>query len=247
MKKQLLVILICALAFILLTACSQPEPPVQTQEIGDPVPMEYVLSNSDLTAEDFEGVDYEAFMNEMGLGTANIDEKLRLVPTLLEIHKKDLEREQLYGPYIDYSVIPQQAKGRLKEEDFDNIDVIICGDYDGDFNCALVIDFTTGKVYSGMGNFLEYCDDRYVTATLTDDDREWLISTFSESSITSWRRSYNGTNACTTGYAGRSFAFRLTDGRCVCYSSSGVRFSGAPADMGILCDKLFERFPMDYE
>jgi len=114
MKKHLITILIAVLALFLLTACSQSEPPVQPKEIGDPVPMEYVLSNSDLTAEDFEGVDYEAFMNEMGLGTANIDDKLRLVPSALEHYKEKLERERLYGPYIDYSVIPQQAKGILK-------------------------------------------------------------------------------------------------------------------------------------
>ena len=235
----MLTIFIASLAVLLLTACSQPE------DIGDPVPMEYVLSNSDLTAEDFEDVDYEAFMNEMGLGTANIDDKLNLVPSSLEYYKKKLERERLYGPYIDYIVIPQQAKGILKEEDIDNIEVIICGDYDGAFNRTLVIDFTTGKVYSGMDVPLDRCDDSFVTATLTDDDREWLISTFSESSITSWRRSYNGTNAGTTGYAGTSFAFRLTDGRCVSYSADGVRFSGAPAEMGVLCNKLFERFPED--
>lgn len=243
---RLAAVLLAAL-LLLLTACSQTEPQNQSEEIGDPVPMEYILSNTDLTAEDFEGVDYEAFMNEMELGTANVDEHLHLIPSSLEYYKKKLERERLYGPYIDYSVIPQQAKGRLNEEDIDNIEVIICGDYDGDFNQTLVIDFTTGKVYSGMGDFLDRCDDSCVTAHLTDDDREWLISTFSESNITSWRRRYNGTNACTTGYAGTSFAFRLTDGRCVSYSSSGVRFSGRPAEMGLLCRELFERFPVNYE
>lgn len=240
----MLTVLIAALAMLLLTACSQAEPPAELpEEIGDPVPMAYILSTTDLAAEDFEGVDYEAFMNEMELGTANIDEHLNIIPSLLGFYKEKLERERLYGPYIDYSVIPQQAKGRLKEEDIDNIEVIICSDYDGDFNRRLIIDFTTGKVYSGMGLSLDSCNDSCVTATLTDDDREWLISTFSESSITSWRIRYNGTNACTTGYAGTSFAFRLADGRCVSYSSSGVIFSGRPAEMGLLCRELFERFP----
>lgn len=234
-------ILLAAL-LLLLTACEQTEPP---EEIGDPVPMEYILSNTDLTAEDFEGVDYEAFMNELEFGTANIDEHIRLVPRLLNFYKEDLERERLYGPYIDYSVIYQQAEGRLKEEDFDNIEVIICNDYDGDFNRTVVIDFTTGKVYSGIGDFLERCNYSRVTAHLTDDDREWLISTLSESSITSWRRRYTGTNACTTGYAGSGIAFRLTDGRCVSYTSSGVLFSGRPAEMGLLCNEIFKRFPED--
>lgn len=246
MKKQLLVILISTLALLLLTACSQPEPPVQPEEIGDPVPMEYILSNTDLTEADFEGVDYEAFMNEMELGTANIDEHLHLVPRVLEFYKEKLERERLYGPYIDYSVIYQQAEGRLKEEDFENIEVIICNDYDGSFSRTVVIDLTSGKVYAGIGDFLERCDDSRVTAELTQDDREWLIRTLSESGITSWRTRYKGTNACTTGYAGKSVAFRLSDGRCVSYSSSGVRYSGAPGNMGVLCREIFVRFPEDY-
>ncbi|MBE6753637.1 MAG: hypothetical protein E7559_04700 [Ruminococcaceae bacterium] len=245
MKKHLVAMLIAVLAVLTLTACSKQTEQI-SEDIGDPVPMEYILSNTDLTAEDFEGVDYEAFMNEMGYGTENIDEHLRLVPRLLAFYKEDMEKERLYGPDIDYSVIYYQAEGTLKEEDLDNIEVIICNDYDGDLSRTVVIDLTTDKVYAGIGDFISRCNDSCVTAKVTQGDREWLSDTISDSGITSWKRRYKGTNACTTGYAGTSIAFRLNDGRCVSYSSSGVRFSGMPAEMSILCRDIMNRFPEDY-
>ncbi|MBE6753636.1 MAG: hypothetical protein E7559_04695 [Ruminococcaceae bacterium] len=247
MKKYLVAMLIAVLAVLTLTACSKQTEQI-SEDIGDPVPMEYILSNTDLTAEDFEDVDYEAFMSEMGLSMANIEDKIRMVPLLLELYIIYEEEERLYGPKIDYTTIYDNARGRLKEEDLDNIEVVICDYHEGfheDRNECIVLDYSTNKVYSyNRSSFLCCCNDAYLTSKLSQSDRDWLIGVLEESEITSWKKEYIRDTDVLDGGFSLEFAFRLNDGRCVRYVAVDD-VNGMPDGMFYLFSKLSERFFAD--
>lgn len=258
MKNRLLVLLI-ALCVFLLTACSQPvqsggavstDAAPKAARVADitvtPITAEYLLANTELTEEDLDGIDFDGFLEFCGASYAEqITDTLNLIPSNLRYYKEQLEEERLYGPKLDFSVIWRQAEGTLTDEDLDDIEVVICNDYDGNLSQTVVIDFTTGKVYSGYSDFYKECDDRYLTSKVTQYGRDWLIDALSSRGITSWKTSYEGSNAGTTGHAGMSVAFRLADGRCISYSSNGVHSSSRPVDMILLCRDIIAVFHAD--
>lgn len=231
--------LISALAVLLLTACSQPEPPVQPEEIGGPVPMEYVLSNTDLTEADFEGIDFDAFMNRYGLHTANIDENLNLIPDLVIFYREELAK----GPVVDYSVIYEGAEGTLSEADLNNLEVMLWDYHEGNLNQYMVMDFTTGNVYySYFEDAIDSCSSDYLVTTLSEQELDGIKTLLLKNGIIEWENDYTGTNEGTTGQHSIGFAFRLTDGRCVSYSASGAINPSMPMQMEVLSQEFIDRF-----
>ncbi|MBE6753638.1 MAG: hypothetical protein E7559_04705 [Ruminococcaceae bacterium] len=245
MKKYLIAILIAALAVMMLVACSQPESPAQPQppemleQIGDPVPMEYIISNTDLTAEDFVGIDYDAFMNRYGLHSANIDENLNLVPDLLVFYREEMAQ----APSVDYSVIYENASGTLSEADIDSVEIMLWDYHEGNLNRYMVMDFTTGNVYySYYEDVIDRCTDEYFVTALSPQELNSIRTQLLENSITQWENDYTGTSEETTGHHSVGFAFRLTDGRCINYSASGVVNPDMPVQMELLSQVFIDRF-----
>ena|GEM_PF-1491631 len=206
---------------------------------SQPVTLEYILSHTDLSAEDFSGIDINAFMNRYGLDSGNIDENLNLIPDLIKFYRDELAAE----PTIDYSVIYQNSEGTLSEQDLDKLDALAWDYHEGNFNQYMVIDFSSGKVYSSWDEeVIVACNDSLKVADLTQEDRDWLKDILLQNEVASWKNEYEGTNEDTTGHHSVGFAFRLTDGRCVSYVAYGVINPNMPMQMEVLSDALRDRF-----
>lgn len=205
------------------------------------ITIEDVLAASDLTEEDFAGIDPKDFFDTYEIFSHNYEENLNLFPDLLMFYREDMKKL----PTVDYSAVYALAYGTLAEEDLDNIEIMIFESHEDIENKYVIIDFSENKVYSSRhSEMIECCSDSYLTSTLTQADREWIREVLAESGITSWKNRYIGTSEGTTGHFGIGFDFRLTDGRCVSYSAGGVYNSGMPMEMLKLnrdmCDRFFE-------
>jgi len=203
------------------------------------ITIEDVLAVSDLTKEDFAGIDPKDFFDANGLFSHNYEEKLRLIPTLLKFYRENMGKL----PTVDYSAIYSLAYGTLAEEDLYNIEVIVFEYHEDIENKYVVIDYSENKVFSSRrSEMFEQCSDSYLTSTLTQTDRKWIRKALDESGITSWKNRYIGTSEGTTGHFSIGFHFRLTDGRCVSYSANGVYNPEMPIEMLTLNRDMCERF-----
>jgi len=205
---------------------------------SQPVTLEYIISNSELTAEDFEGVDLNDFLEKNGLNSSNIKDKMRLVPRLLQFYKKDLTGEKPR----DFSFIFDEADGKLSESDLDKLDIMLLEYHESDFNQYMVIEFSSGNVYMSMKDIISSCYEENKVAVLTQEDRDWLKDILLQNEVASWKNEYEGTNEDTTGHHSVGFAFRLTDGRCVRYVADGVINPNKPRQMEALNNALRDRF-----
>lgn len=203
-----------------------------------PVSLEYLIEYSNLGAGDLEGIDHEAFLQYHGVHTDNIGEFQRnWFSKMLDHYKFVLEEERWAETAVDYQYLFDQAEGRLSPDDLGSIDVIYYSYAEGTYYESVVIDYSTGKVYFSDDKI----DDRDVIAHTGDGDREWLRDVLEQSGITEWQNEYDGTSEGTTGHFGMSFAFRLSDGRCVSYTADGV-LGYKPSGMFLLYDALSGRY-----
>ena len=205
---------------------------------SQPVTLEYILSHTDLTAEDFSGIDFNDFTKKMEINSSNIDEYINYIPRLLQFYKKDLVAEKPR----DFSYIYDEADGKLSESDLDKLDIMLLEYHESDFNQYMVIEFSSGNVYMSMKDIISTCYEGNKVATLTQEDREWIREALITNEVASWDNEYKGTSQGTTGHFAVGYAFRLTDGRCVSYVASGVRNSGMHAGMNLLSIDLIDRF-----
>jgi len=207
--------------------------------IGESVPMEYILSNTDLTAEDFKGIDYNAFMNLYGLHSTNIDENLNLIPDLLVFYREELAK----APTVDYSIIYENTYGTLTEADLDNLEIMLWDYHEGNLNQYMVIDFTSGDVYySYFDDVITNCCTDYLAITLSSQELDDIRNRLLENGITQWENDYTGTDEGTTGHHYVGFAFLLTNGRCVSYRADGAINPDMPMQMEVLSQEFIDRF-----
>jgi len=212
---------------------------IQVQNIDcHRITVEDVMAISDLTEEDFAGIDPVDFFDTMGIYSHNLEEDINLIPRLLEFYREDLDTV----PGINYELIYTMAYGRLTEEDIDNVEVVLCSYHDGSYNEYIAIDLVTGNVYSSMRDFFDNCTDSYLSCRLTPEGKQWVKDLLIHYKVASWGNRYEGTSEGTTGHFGVSFAFRLADGHCVKYGAGGVMNSGMPREMPALQQTLSEQF-----
>ena len=228
------------LAALLLTGCAggaQPDNPSQKGET-DPMELtlEYVLNNSDLTAADFEGVDFADFVAQYELTQESLEEYD--IAAVLAMYKRGLAEPEA----VDYTVIFDKAEGTLKEEDLSRVTTVVWEQREGNGNITMVIDGETGVVYYGYGDFLESCTEDVKTGEVTGEDLAFVRQALSDSGITGWNESYIGTNEGTTETASWDLGIRLEDGRCFHYNGRGVLDSGTPQQLYTLLDTLAEYF-----
>ena len=226
---------------LMLTGCTStndiPEETSQeaTAEMENQLTMEYIISHSELTAADFENVDFDAFVAMYQLTEENIHEYY--LPDLIAMYRRAMAR----GNAADYTYIYTAANGRLTEDDIDQIDVLTLEYHEGTDNYYLIVDFTTGKAYQSRHEIISSCREEDKTADLLEDDRTFVQESLRGSGITGWKNDYIGTNEGTGSFSW-SIGIKLRDGRCVKYHGYGVRNSGTPIEFFSLRKSLLEHF-----
>ena len=225
------------LALLLLTACTQTDNPSQKGETtAMELTLEYVLENSSLTAADFEGVDFEAFVAEYELTEDSLKEYD--IAAVLALYKRSLN----VPASVDYTEIFDKAAGTLTEEDLPKVTTVVWERRQGNGNITMVIDGDAGVVYSGYGAFLDNCTEDEKVAEIAGDAMEKLRQLLKDSGITQWNNSYIGTNEGTTETASWDLGIRLDDGRCFHYNGRGVLDSQTPEALYTLLNSLAEQF-----
>ena len=147
MNKWICRILCVVIIGLMLAGCSGanniPEETSQetSTEKENQLTMEYIISHSELTAADFENVDFDAFVAMYQLTEENIHEYY--LPDLIYLYHWETSR----GDAVDYTYIYTAANGQLTEADIDQIDVLLLDYHEGTDNHYLIVDFEAGKAY----------------------------------------------------------------------------------------------------
>lgn len=198
--------------------------------------MEYIISHSELTAADFENIDFDAFVAMYELTQENIEEYY--LPDLIAMYHREMAVEDL----SDYTSIYTNANGQLTENNLAQIDALILEYHEGTDNHYLVIDFSLGEVYRSRNDIISACGESNKVADLLDDDRIFVLEALRNCGITGWENEYIGTNEGTTGSLSWTVGIRMNDGSCVSYHGSGVRNSGTPSEFFALQESLLKYF-----
>lgn len=227
---------------LMLAGCSSindaPEETSQeaTAEMKHQLTMEYIISHSELTAADFENVDFDAFVAMYQLTEENIHEYY--LPDLIYLYHWETSR----GDAVDYTGIYTTANGQLTEENIDQIDVLILEYHEGTDNLYLIIDFASGTAYQSRNEIISSCGQQDKVADLLEDDRTFVLDALRNCGITGWENEYIGTNEGTTGSFSWSIGIKMRDGHCVKYHGYGVLDSGTPIAFFSLQESLLEHF-----
>ena len=198
--------------------------------------MEYILSHSELTAADFENMDFDDFVSRYKLTEESIS-KYHL-PDLIGLYRRAIARRNA----VDYTGIYTAASGQLTEADIGQIDVLLLEYHEGTNNHYLIVDFTVAKAYWSRRAIISSCRERDKTADLQENDRTFVEEALRDSGITGWKNDYIGTNEGTTGSFSWAIGIKLQDGRCVKYHGYGARNSGTPTEFFSLRKSLLEHF-----
>lgn len=239
LARALALLVLCALLLTLtscISAANQANTDSSVQEEAMELTKESIIAHTDLTEEDFEGVDFDAFVAYFNLTPERLAEYDPVM--LLNLYKEAMAQETTR----DYTGILEKAGGTLSPEDLDQVSVLIWEYHSGNANSSMVIDRESGAVYYGDGSFLSAVGESKRIADFSEEDAAFLCEALAESGITEWENEYLGSNEGTTGLYEWTIALQLADGRCICYHGSGVRDSGTPKTMEPLLNALVEHF-----
>lgn len=221
-RRLVLVLAIIAILF----GCTNSTDNIEVKENSDmPLTKQYLLDHSTLTEEDFNGIDFDAFVKEYELTIVSLEKYD--ITALLRMYKIEAGGTQSY----DYTDIFDKADGRLTDKDLIDIDVIIWEYHDGNFNSCMVIDREKREIYYSTTSSLNEIEDNMKTAEWHDGDERFIQTALRNSQITSWQTTYIGSDEGTTGNFSWAIGFRLLNGTCKYYSGSGVKESGTPDTM----------------
>ena len=231
MKKKIICWLCVCFILITLSGCSVREVP------SEMVTKEYLIEHCDVTERDFEGVDFEEFVDRYKLTVKKAEEYY--IPDLIAMYKRAKAAE----PTVDYTEIYRQAEGKLREDDIDAISVLIWSWNSGSDNECMVVNLANSSVYYAPHDyFLDACGESRKVADLSQEDAEFLRNTVRDCGVTQWDNDYIGTNGESTGHMAWGIGIQLEDGRCVDYSGYGIFNSGTPSGVYTLMNDLTARF-----
>ena len=227
MRMTLIPVLIIAVA-VSITACGNLSKQVEKQEKEEkkePVTMEYIVENSSLKKEDFEGVVFDDFVKEYELTKENWNDYD--IEMVLKLYKNSLNDKS-----IDYTYIFDKAEGKLKEEDIEKLSIIIMHCNSGNQSDCLVLDFENKIAYVDDGYFLDDCSSETEFFDLSDDNVKYIKDEIRNKEVSDWALEYKGTSAGTTGHYIWEIGFETEDGKCMKYTANGVKNNGSPVDVG---------------
>ena len=196
--------------------------------------MEYLLANTDYTEADFAGVDFDAFV-----AWAELTEESATQFDLLDLLR--MYRKELADVYTDYTGLYQGAEGKLREEDLDQLAVVLWELHSGNDNAYMVLDLEKNAVYFSADEIISACRDSDKVAELAGRE-DVLKAALRDNDIFSWENSYVGTDEGTTESWSWSVAVKLADGRNMVYSGRGISGSGTPAGVTNLFKTLKNAF-----
>lgn len=201
----------------------------------DKLTLEYIVNHTELTAADFEGIDFEDFVQTFALTTDNLEEYY--LPDLIKLY-----RAKQADKFTDYSEILTSATGTLEAADLSDIQVMVWELHDGNSNRYMVIDFEAAAVYCSEMDIIHSCRESDKVHDLTDEDRAFVEKALTESEIVQWENSYIGTNDNVHGQFSWSIGFRLTDESCIAYNGRGIQNQNAPSSLIPLFSTLMDQF-----
>ena len=240
MKKFIALFLAFAALFSLSACAADTQQPTNTTEKSimantDNLTLEYIVNHTELTAADFEGIDFEDFVQTFALTTDNLEEYY--LPDLIKLY-----RVKQADKFTDYSKVFASAAGVLESEELSDIQVIVWELHDGNYNRYMVIDFEAAAVYYSDMDIIHSCRESNKVHDLTDEDRAFVAKALTESEIVQWGNSYIGTNDNAYGQFSWSIGFELTDGSCIAYSGRGNQNQNAPFSLIPLFSTLTDQF-----
>ena len=199
------------------------------------ITLEYVLANTNLTASDFEGIDFQKFLEYYELDSE----------TIFDYHLPDLIRmylRALQDVYTSYTDIYDTADGKLTTDDLQNIQVIVWEYHSENSNNYMVIDREKAKVYFSRRDIISECREKDMVAKLSREDMRFVEDRLRATDILLWENQYIGSNENIMGHMAWTLGFKLNDGRCIVYSGRGVYNPKNPVQLAKLLRDWKEHF-----
>ena len=181
MKKVTSFIITALLALAMLTSCSEAikETEATKPDENTPLTMEYLCEQCDLTPQDFEGIDFDAFVRYFKLTPENIEgTNIKfLINSFGEIE----------GDYANF-----EATTNTFEEGFiDQVKIIMITGTEPagseQFQDITIFDFEKGYIYYPA--IIEVVKANNIIADIDDAMKEEILQTLTDCNITDWRRS----------------------------------------------------------
>lgn len=189
--------------------------------------MEYVCSEFGIPESEFEGVDFDSFVEYYGLTYENIHRES--VEYLLNEYKKNNGEIEFY----DYKYMNNPTNGMiLTSENQDDLSVLYCSKVEGDLRSFWIFDFEKGIIIADTGTDQVIHKDKII-ATLSDKDKEDILVLFSKYDVYSW---YENKENLTSGEWYLSVEFK--DGTIAGVSGSSIDentdFDGLLSELKVL-------------
>lgn len=164
------------------TASIQQTEPAATiaETINIPLTLEYVCEEFDISAEEFTGVDFDAFVAFYGLTYENIQDEAVLF--LLDNYKANGGETE----YFDFSYLTDYDKEMIHmQENESEIVTVFSSQTVGDAHDFFVYDFENGKIFACAGAEHTVSGED-MTGTLADADKETITQLLDKYHVAEW-------------------------------------------------------------
>ena len=147
------------------------------------VTMEYVCSEFGMSESDFDGIDFEDFVDEYNLTYEKI--KRENVRVLLQCYKENLGKVKL----PDYRIVFNNLRTtELTKENVNSIDIVYFSQINGEEHNFYIVDFEIGQIIEGSGSesMVSYDD---IVGEANEQTKQKTIELFDKYDAYLWEQS----------------------------------------------------------
>ncbi len=207
---------------------------IEGDEESMKVTMDYVCSEFGIDESEFEGVDFEDFVNEYNLTYESIQrENIRV---LLRCYKEDYGKPRI----PDYRVILNNLESaELTEENVNSIDIVYFSRIEGEEHNFYIFDFEIGQIIVGSGSesMVSYED---IVGEADEQIREEIVTLIENYNVFTWQTKIKESN--NTGIVGTIDSWLLNikfdDETMYGIYGRGLNDEYAPEDLDLFVEDL---------
>ena len=213
----------------------QDEVLIEGEEYSMKVTMEYVCSEFGMSELDFDGIDFEDFVNEYNLTYESIQREN--IKVLLRCYKEDYGKIKI-PDYRD--IFKYVGTATLTKENQDEISIVFFSRIEGEEHFFYIFDFEIGKIIVGSGSEANVCEDDIV-GEADGNVKSAVIALFEQYNIYSWRtrKANASTNKDIMGTTGSwSLDIKFEDATIYGIHGNGLTDETAPENLDLFVQDL---------
>lgn len=213
----------------------QDEVLIEGEEYSMKVTMEYVCSEFGIDEAEFEGIDFEDFVNEYNLTYESIQREN--IKVLLRCYKEDYGKIKI----PDYSYIYNYDKDiRLTKENQKNIAIVFFSNTLELSNDYYIFDFEIEKILVGSG-FESHISENDIVGETNNVIKDKIIELFDKYDVYSWKvpkQRNDDIYGTEDGYTSWSLGIQFNDGTIWGLTGELINGDDAPENLDLFVEDL---------